>query len=243
MKKTALIFLSLLFICEAGAADREAEMARRRAALMKEIQEDYQWTEKYTGRAQMDPKVLAAMQKVPRHRFVSESLQVEAYENRPLPIGFGQTISQPYIVAIMTELLEIKPGDKALEIGTGSGYQAAVLAELIPKVYSIEIIPQLGESAKKRLDQLGYATVKTKVADGFFGWEEAAPFDAIIITAAASYIPPPLIKQLKPGGRMLIPIGTPFSVQQLMLVTKDSEGKLTTRQILPVRFVPLERSK
>jgi protein-L-isoaspartate(D-aspartate) O-methyltransferase len=155
-----------------------------------------------------------------------------------LPIGYGQTISQPYIVAIMTDLLKLEPDDRVLEIGTGSGYQAAVLAELVQQVYSIEIIGDLARRARAVLDRLGYEQVKTRVGDGYYGWQEEAPFDAIMVTAAADHVPPPLIKQLKPGGRMLIPVGSRFMTQQLVLVTKDEDG-ITTRLLLPVRFVPL----
>lgn len=187
-----------------------------------------------------DKAVIAALRSVPRHRFVPERFSDAAYEDRPLPIGYGQTISQPYIVAYMTELLRLKPDAKVLEIGTGSGYQAAVLACLTSKVYTLEIIPQLGREAEHRLKLLGYGTVRTKMADGYHGWEEHAPFDAIIVTAAAEYIPPPLIQQLKEGGRMVIPVGTPFLVQTLMLVEKTG-GQVRTKSLLPVRFVPLRR--
>ena len=175
---------------------------------------------------------------VGRHRFVPANLQSQAYENRPLPIGYGQTISQPYIVALMTDLLEPQAGDVVLEIGTGSGYQAAILSRLVGQVYSIEIIPELAVSASARLQRLGFENVEVKNADGYYGWQEHAPFDAIIVTAASSHIPPPLVSQLKPGGVMLIPVGSPFQVQQLTLVKKSKNGELTTRQILPVRFVP-----
>jgi protein-L-isoaspartate(D-aspartate) O-methyltransferase len=178
------------------------------------------------------------MERVPRHEFVPESERRYAYENRPLPIGHGQTISQPYIVAIMTDLMKLEPGDRVLEIGTGSGYQAAVLAELVQQVYSIEIISELARSARDVLDRLGYEQVKTRVGDGYYGWQERAPFDAIIVTAAADHVPPPLIKQLKTGGHMLIPVGSRFMTQQLILVTKGDDG-ITTRLLLPVRFVPL----
>jgi protein-L-isoaspartate(D-aspartate) O-methyltransferase len=177
--------------------------------------------------------------KVPRHEYVPEQYREFAYENRPLPIGYGQTISQPYIVALMTDLLAIKPGDRVLEIGTGSGYQAAVLAELASRVYTIEIIEGLAERARKVLFQQGYTNIETRVGDGYYGWEEQAPFDAIIVTAAASHIPPPLVTQLKAGGRMIIPVGSRFMVQQLVLVEKDNAGNVSTRQILPVQFVPL----
>ena len=193
-------------------------------------------------REEIDPRVLQAMATVPRHALVPEELRSRAYENRPLPIGHGQTISQPYVVAIMTDLLALQPGDKVLEIGTGSGYQAAVLAELGVRVYSIEIIEPLGELARKNLAALGYDNIEVRIGDGYYGWEEQAPFDAIIVTAAASHIPPPLIKQLRPGGHMIIPVGSRFLVQQLVLVDKDAEGGITTRQVLPVKFVPLTGS-
>ena len=183
--------------------------------------------------------MLEAIGTVPRHQFVPEDEMPYAYENRPLPIGRGQTISQPYIVAIMTDLLKVTSNSKVLELGTGSGYQAAILAELVDQVYSIEIIEFLGEQARKRLKRLGYSNVKVKIGDGYYGWEEHGPFDAIIVTAAGSHIPPPLIKQLKPGGRLMIPIGSAFMTQQLLLVNKEKDGKIITRQILPVRFVPL----
>lgn len=183
--------------------------------------------------------VMAAMEKVQRHRFVSAWLTPFAYLNRPLPIGYGQTISQPLIVARMTDLLKVKKGDKVLEIGTGSGYQAAVLAEIAGSVYTIEIIEPLGKQAGERLKSLGYNNIKTKVGDGYYGWPEAAPFDAIMVTAAASHVPPPLLTQLKPGGRMVIPLGTHFMTQYLMLVEKQADGSVTTHQIVPVSFVPL----
>jgi len=187
----------------------------------------------------LSPGVVAAMEKVERHRFVPAALATVAYLNRPLPIGYGQTISQPFIVALMTNLMQVKPGDRVLEIGTGSGYQAAVLAEMGSSVYSIEIIEELGKEAGERLKSLGYRNVHTRVGDGYYGWPEAAPFDAIIVTAAASHVPPPLLKQLKPGGRMVIPLGTQFMTQYLMLVEKQQDGSVTNRQTLPVRFVPL----
>ena len=192
-----------------------------------------------TGRANLDRQVVEALGKVPRHRFVPPEQRAEAYANRPLPIGYGQTISQPYIVALMTDLLNLKPGDRVLEIGTGSGYQAAILAELTQPVYSIEIIEALGKRARQTLADTGYGGVRLKIGDGYYGWPEAAPFDAIVVTAAASHVPPPLVKQLKAGGRMIIPVGTAFLTQHLLLVEKQADGSVLSRQILPVSFVPL----
>ena len=190
-----------------------------------------------------DKAVLEAMRTVPRHEFVPGHYQRRAYSDGPLPIGYGQTISQPYIVAIMTELLGVDEDDIALEIGTGSGYQAAVLAEIVKKVHSIEIIKKLGEEATKRLKSLGYDKVDVKIGDGYFGWAKHGPFDAIIVTAAASHIPPPLVEQLKPGGKMIIPVGQPFQVQHLMLLEKGKDGSVVKRNIMPVRFVPFTRGK
>jgi protein-L-isoaspartate(D-aspartate) O-methyltransferase len=186
-----------------------------------------------------DEAVLAAMQNVPRHRFCTAGTQYQAYSDQPLPIEHGQTISQPYIVAFMTELLDLEAGEKVLEIGTGSGYQAAVLSEITPHVFTMEIIRELSESAAERFGELGYDTVTSKHADGYYGWEEHAPFDAIIVTAAAGHVPPPLLEQLKPGGRLVVPVGGTFAVQQLVLVAKDEEGGLKARNVLPVRFVPM----
>ncbi|MBM4041042.1 MAG: protein-L-isoaspartate(D-aspartate) O-methyltransferase [Planctomycetes bacterium] len=188
-----------------------------------------------------DRATLDAMRAVPRHEFVPEGLQRRAYDDNPLPIGHGQTISQPYIVGYMTQALALKPGDKVLEIGTGSGYQAAVLAELTPHVYSIEIVKALGDAAKARLAKLGYKTIEVKVADGYHGWADKGPFDAIIVTCAAGTIPPPLLKQLKPGGRMCIPVGPPGFGQDLILLTKDSEGNVRSKSLMGVIFVPLTR--
>jgi protein-L-isoaspartate(D-aspartate) O-methyltransferase len=185
-----------------------------------------------------DSATLEAMEAVPRHEFVPEDYREYAYHDGPLPIGYGQTISQPYIVALMTELANLSKGKKALEVGTGSGYQAAVLSQIIDSVYTVEIVKELGESARERLARLGYQKVNTKIGDGYFGWQEHAPFDAIIVTAAAEHIPPPLIKQLKDGGRMVIPVGHPYFTQNLVLVEKK-DGKVTSRDIIPVRFVPL----
>ena len=186
--------------------------------------------------------VIKAMRTVPRHVFVPADLRSRAYIDSPLPIGNGQTISQPYIVAYMTELLQLDPAAKVLEIGTGSGYQAAVLAQLTPNVYTIEIITPLAETAAKRLTEQGYEQVNKKQGDGYFGWEEHAPFDVIIVTAAAGHIPPPLWQQLKPGGRMVVPIGGAYEVQRLLVVEKTKEGKRRSKSVMAVRFVPLTRS-
>ena len=186
-----------------------------------------------------DPRVLDAMRKVPRHKFVPPELAARAYGDHPLPIGHGQTISQPYIVAIMTELAQPRPQHRALEIGTGSGYQAAVLAELVAEVFTIELLEPLGISARARLKELGYAKITVRIGDGYQGWPDSAPFDLILVTAGAPFIPPALIEQLAPGGRMVIPIGDAWANQILKLVTKDKYGKIHTEDIMGVRFVPL----
>jgi len=232
------VFFSLIVISVIHASDDSSTCAKREA-MIRAVPSDLDETSRHVGRDRLSPHVLEAMRRVPRHEFVPEDLKPHAYENRPLPIGYGQTISQPYIVALMTELLDLKPDDTVLEIGTGSGYQAAVLAECAREVYSIEIIPELAETAQSRLLRLGYRNVTVKTGDGYFGWEERAPFDAIIVTAAATHIPPPLVHQLKPGGTMVIPVGPPFMVQHLTLVKKTEDGKVSTRQLLPVAFVPL----
>lgn len=190
-----------------------------------------------------DARVLAAMRKVPRHRFVPETERRYAYSDTPLPIGEGQTISQPYMVALMTQLAHPKPGDIALEIGTGSGYQAAVLAELVEHVYTIELEPKLAATAQRVLSELGYTNVTTRIGDGYAGWQEHAPFDVIIVTAAPDHVPQPLLDQLKPGGRMVVPIGPVRSTQQLQLIEKTPSGDLRTRTLAPVRFVPLRRNE
>ena len=186
-----------------------------------------------------DPNVLTSMQTVPRHAFIRPFDSGRAYADHPVPIGLGQTISQPYIVAYMTEVLKLDPNSKVLEIGTGSGYQAAVCAEIARKVYTIEILEKLAGSAKKRLKELGYHNVFVKAADGYFGWEKKGPFDAIIVTCAAGLVPPPLVEQLKPGGRMILPRGSPYGSQWLVLVTKDKKGKVSSKRLMPVRFVPM----
>lgn len=191
------------------------------------------------GIDRLSPTVRTALMAVPRHEFVPPSQRSDAYENRPLPIGHGQTISQPLIVAAMTELLQVGPGDVVFELGTGSGYQAAVLDQMGAQVYSVEIVEPLGERARETLDRLGYTQVETRIGDGYEGWPEAAPFDAVIVTAAADHIPPPLIHQLKPGGRLLIPVGSRYQTQKLVLLTRDPGGQIQTRELIPVVFVPL----
>jgi protein-L-isoaspartate(D-aspartate) O-methyltransferase len=213
--------------------------ASERQRMVEEIESTQLQVSDETGQRTLDPRVMAVMRKVARHQFVRKDLEGEAYDNRPLPIGHGQTISQPYIVAIMTDLLRTKPGDRVLELGTGSGYQAAVLAGLVKEVYTIEIVEPLAKEAAQRLTQLGFRNVEVKLGDGYYGWLEHAPFDSIVVTAAASHVPLPLVRQLKPGGRMVLPVGTSFHTQHLMLVEKETDGSVTTRQILPVAFVPL----
>jgi protein-L-isoaspartate(D-aspartate) O-methyltransferase len=191
------------------------------------------------GKTALDPRVLRALAKVPRHEFVPVEVQSYAYLNRPIPIGFDKTISQPLMVAVMTDLLELKPDDVLLEIGTGLGYQAAVLAELVTRVYSVEIIDELARRAMQRLKRLGYTNVEVRVGNGYAGWPEHAPFDKVMVTAAPDLIPAPLINQLRTGGRMVIPIGLP-DAQQLVVVEKDLNGKVTTKEIMPVLFSVLE---
>lgn len=188
-----------------------------------------------------DKRVLEAMEFVPRHLFIPEEVRFSSYYDQPVPIGFGQTISQPYIVAFMTELLQTDGNDVVLEVGTGSGYQAAILARLVKRVYTIELVEDLGKEAQKRLKTLGYDNAEVMIGDGYKGWPEHAPFDAIIVTAAAEHIPQPLVDQLKPGGRMVIPVGGVYAVQDLVLITKDASSKVVKESIIPVRFVPLLR--
>ncbi len=231
--------LTALLLCVALAAQAdEANYAVARAELV----DDLQFYARHVGDmhgAGFSDAVLASMNTVKRHALVPPAEMPFAYENRPLPIGHGQTISQPYIVALMTELIELDADDVILEVGTGSGYQAAVVAELVDHVYSIEIIEALATRAEGNLKNLGYTNITTKLGDGYYGWEEHAPFDAIIVTAAASHVPPPLIEQLKPGGRMIIPVGGRFMTQLLLLLEKTEQGEVITRQIAAVRFVPL----
>jgi len=214
------------------------EPSDEREDLLRQIAAEYRETASLTGKPEMDPRLRAAMAAVPREAFVPESAIGAAYVNAPLPIGFGQTISQPYIVAIMTDLLELAPDSKVLEIGTGSGYQTAILAELAGQVFSIEAVPELASAAERRLAERGYGNVRVKAGDGSLGWPEEAPFDAIIATAAAREIPPALIAQLKPGGHMVIPVGPAYGGQDLLAVAKDESGEISERPVLPVAFVP-----
>jgi len=221
------------------SGDEAQQYAQARQILMARIESNVRSTSAYLGKDVLDPRVMAALGRVPRHEFVPESLRHRAYEDRPLPIGHGQTISQPYIVAIMTDLLALSPGCKVLDIGTGSGYQAAVLAEICDTVYSIEIVEQLGLEARARLERLGYENITVRIGDGFHGWPEQGPFDAIVVAAVAKDPPPPLLEQLKPGSRLIMPVGMDFGGQKLVLVEKQADGQLSTTDILPVRFVPL----
>ena len=231
-RKMAIIIFSTLLLM-LNCAPQEDKYSKTRNDMV---------TEQIENRGIKNQRTLDAMRKVPRHNFVPPNLVERAYNDGPLPIGYGQTISQPYIVAYMTAAIDPEEEYKVLEIGTGSGYQAAVLSEIVSKVYTIEIITELFNSADKRLKDLSYKNVVCKNADGYFGWEEYAPFDAIIVTAASEYIPPPLIEQLKEGGKMIIPVGSPYLNQTLILVEKEG-GDITTTSLLPVRFVPFTREK
>lgn len=234
MRITAALHLIFLCIATGGIAmaNEEAALATARTAMV---------SEQIAARGIKDPAVLEAMRRVPRHRFVPASEQARAYRDMPLPIGKGQTISQPYIVALMTELVRPRSDARALEVGTGSGYQAAVLAELVDHVYSIEIESELAREAANVLDELGYDNVTVRAGDGYGGWPEHAPFDIIVVTAAPDHVPQALIDQLKSGGSLIVPVGPIHSVQELRLITKDESGKLHERNIAPVRFVPLRR--
>jgi len=207
--------------------------------MLETIESEARYTESYTGLGKFSKRVMQAMADIDRELFVPDNYRYSAYDNGPLPIGYGQTISQPYIVALMTDLLELEPDSVVLEVGTGSGYQAAILSQLAARVYTLERVPQLAEAATERFRQQGYNNIETLCANGYNGWQEKAPFDAIIVTAAASHIPDPLVQQLKPGGRMVIPVGLPHMYQELMLVTKNDKGKTQTKSILGVAFVPL----
>ncbi len=240
MKRLAwltFIAILLLLLSMTPALAQGGDFAGDRRALVVELMEYGAFIG--STRRSFNPDVLEAIGTVPRHELVPAGQVRYAYQNRPLPIGHGQTISQPYIVALMTDLLEPEASDVILEVGTGSGYQAAVLAELVDTVYSVEIIEPLAGRAAADLKRIGVANVVTRLGDGYYGWEEHAPFDGIVVTAAASHVPPPLVAQLKPGARMVIPVGSAFMTQQLLLVEKTEDGTVVTRQIGAVRFVPL----
>ena len=246
-KATAMIFAAtrrasaaaLVVALTLGTARGDDRFSAPHARMIEAIRADAALTRQWTDQSELDPRVIETLGRVPRHSFVSPRLHSVAYENRPLPIGWGQTISQPFIVALMTDILRVAAGDIVLEVGTGSGYQAAVLADLGVEVRTIEIIAPLATAAAARLRRLGYDRVIVRHGDGYHGWPEQAPFDAIIVTAAATHVPPPLIRQLKPSGRLVIPVGQRFQVQQLLLVEKNLRSELRLRQILPVAFVPL----
>lgn len=231
-------FLAALVLLASGceAAD---EGVSERQAMVAHIREAVRDTRQYLGTDSLDPAVLGALERAPRHEFVPQALRPEAYADRPLPIGEGQTISQPYIVAIMTHLLGVGPGARVFELGTGSGYQAAVLAELGARVYSVEIVPELASRARETLERLGYREVRVRAGDGYLGWPEEAPFDGILVTAAGDHVPQPLVDQLRPGGRLVMPVGPAVGVQQLQVLEKTADGRLSPREVLPVRFVPI----
>lgn len=235
MRTWLTVLLALLAFPVRGGDDYVAE----RRLMVETIATMVQRFGAGAGRPSMDDRVLAALARVPRQEFVPPSLKGSAHDNRPLPIGHGQTISQPYIVAVMTDLADIRPGQSVLEIGTGSGYQAAVAAEMGGRITSIEIIEPLAREAADRLRRLGYAGIVTRIGDGYHGWPEGGPYDVILVTAAASHVPPPLVQQLKPGGRMVIPVGAPFQGQQLLMIEKQADGSLRSRQLMAVSFVPL----
>lgn len=218
-------------------SEQQFELMRQQMIL--EVVAETVFLTQQLGRAALNARVIDVMAKIPRHEFVPVELRPYAYLNRPLPVGWGKTISQPFIIALMTDLLEPQPEDVVLEVGAGVGYQAAILAELVQQVYSVELIDELAQHAQRRLRRLGYRNIEVRTGNGYYGWPEHAPFDKIIVTAAPDLIPPPLLAQLKPGGRMAIPAGIPDK-QQLMLVEKAENGKLVTRDILQVRFSELE---
>jgi protein-L-isoaspartate(D-aspartate) O-methyltransferase len=234
-----LVLVTAMATGASSGAAAGPDYAAERARMLRVIEMYAAAAGSALGRDHIDPRVLAAIDRVPRHEFVPEEIRNEAYADRPLPIGFGQTISQPFIVALMTDLLDTTPDSTVLELGTGSGYQAAVLSQLVRRVYTVEIVPALAATASERLNRFGYGNVETRTGDGYYGWTEAAPFDGILVTAATSHVPPPLIQQLKRGGRMVIPLGGPFSFQFLVLVEKQPDGGTRTQQLLPVQFVPL----
>ena len=220
-------------------AEAQDAYAIQRKQMVDEIVRITHSTRRETGRATLSDRVLAAVTKVPRHRFVPASQEYGAYQDRPLAIGSGQTISQPFIVALMTDLMDTTAGDRVLEVGTGSGYQAAILSELVAEVYTIEIIEPLGREAATRFAKMGYRNIRAKIGDGYQGWSEHAPFDSIMVTAAARDVPQPLVEQLKPGGRLVIPVGSQLGGQTLYVIQKQADGGTTKRAVLAVRFVPL----
>ena len=234
-----LIAVGFCLLTTLNACASEHDMTAERQRLLEKIEAEVRMTAPELGFARLDPRVAEAMLRVPRHTFVPNAQRALAYANYPLPIGGGQTISQPYIVAIMSQLLDVGPGDRVFELGTGSGYQAAVLAAMGVEVYSVEIVPELAERARANLEAAGYPQVQVRAGDGWLGWPEAAPFDGIILTAAAPVIPDQLIDQLRPGGRLVMPIGETYGVQQLAIFDKDADGALRRRDLLPVRFVPV----
>ena len=236
-----LCVLAVLFVGGSLSVLGDDDYARKRARMIQVIESHLRGTPLERRGDTFDQRVLDVMGRTPRHLFVPESERDEAYADRPLPIGYGQTISQPFIVAFMTHMLKPEPDDVVLEVGTGSGYQAAILAPLVRRVCTIEIIPELGESARQRLAGQGYENVYTRVGDGYYGWEDCGPFDGIMVTAVGDHLPPPLIGQLKPDGRMIMPVGGPFVMQHLVLATKGIDERLYTRNLLPVAFVPLRR--
>lgn len=228
-----------LLLLNSGACSGSPDYSAERASLVREIERQVVETRFELGTDRLDSNVIAAMRAVPRHEFVPVALRAEAYANHPLPIGAGQTISQPYIVAIMSHLLGVQRGDKVYELGTGSGYQAAILGEMGIEVYSVEIVPELAARAQETLRRLGYENVSVRAGDGYVGWPEAAPFDGILITAAIDHVPQPLVDQLTPNGRLVMPIGPTGWVQQLVVMKKTESGTLKRTDVLPVRFVPV----
>jgi protein-L-isoaspartate(D-aspartate) O-methyltransferase len=233
------ISLLLALLPVTAGCSQPPDYGAQREALVAEIEAQVVETQLELGTGRLNAAVRAALLAVPRHTFVPPAFRAEAYGNHPLPIGGGQTISQPYIVAIMSQLLDVQPGDKVYELGTGSGYQAAVLAEMGVDVYTVEIVPELAERARKTLRELGYGKVQVRAGDGYLGWPEAAPFDGIIVTAAGREVPEPLVGQLAEGGRLVMPVGPPGWTQELIVLTKRADGTLIRRSVLPVRFVPI----
>jgi protein-L-isoaspartate(D-aspartate) O-methyltransferase len=237
--RIAILTLVFLTACPVAGGAADTDHAAERAEMIRTIESHVREARGAIRGDQIDPRVFRVMGAIPRHEFVPEELRQASYADRALPIGYGQTISQPLIVAVMTDVLGVDPTSVVLEVGTGSGYQAAVVAGLVRQVYTIEIIPSLALSATDRLQRLGYANITVRVGDGYSGWPDAAPFDGIIVTAAATHIPPPLLEQLKPSGRMVIPVGPPFGMQHLTVVERGADGRARTRQLFPVKFVPL----